>query len=294
VPFTRDQLVDLARQSGLECTARLITEWAQFGIIDQPERVGRSDGKRGAYYLWPDTQKDLLLTVLAKRGEVRHIKSLVQVPVGIWMYWGDEWVPMRQVRRALTTSTGLFGPPNSYERALANARDVVRALTREGVSRGEMNELRDELAGQLHRGRIDPEVLRPLIETIAATDPRTGGWGPFGLRVDEIVTWIQATVVAVEQLESVSDGQLRESRARQRFALLNYAKSWRRLAQMPEYGQMFEEPTLELFMNRSCRDLLFNLGVRLVADQDGRELPPVELIDWHQPPLDLMRISASL
>ena len=221
MPFTRDQLVDLARKSGLQCSARLITEWAQIGILDQPERVGRSDGKRGAYYLWPDTQKDLLLTVLAKRGEVRHIKSLVQVPVGIWMYWGDEWVPIRQVRRALTTSTGLFGPPNSYERALANAREVVRGLRREGVSRGEMNELRDELAGQLHRGRIDPDVLRPLIEVIVSTDPRTGGWGPFGLGVDEIVTWIQATVVAVAQLESVSDGQLHESRARQRLALLN-------------------------------------------------------------------------
>ena len=290
MPFTREQLVDVASDRGLECSARLVTEWAQIGILDQPERVGRRDGKRGAYYEWPDTQKDLFLTVLAKRGEVRHIKSLVQVPVGIWMYWGDEWVPIRQVRRALATSTGLFGPPNSYERALANARDVVRGLRRDGVSRTAMNELRDELAGQLHRGRIDSELIRPLIKAIVATDPRTGGWGPFGLGVDEIVAWMQATVVAVAQVDSVSDGQLYESRARQRFALLNYASSWRSLAQMPDYGQMFEEPTLELFMNRSCRDLLFNLGVRLVADQDGRQLPPVELIDWRQPPLDLMRM----
>jgi len=65
------------------------------------------------------------------------------------------------------------------------------------------------------------------------------------------------------------------------------------LARMPGYGHTFEEPTVEFLVNRSCRDLLSNLGMRMLADEEGRELPPVQLREWHHPPLDLIRLTAS-
>ena len=47
----------------------------------------------------PASQRNLFLTLLHHRSG-NGINSLARIPVGIWMYWGDEYVPLRQVRRA--------------------------------------------------------------------------------------------------------------------------------------------------------------------------------------------------
>lgn len=106
------------------------------------------------------------------------------------------------------------------------------------------------------------------------------------------MSWLQAVVVALTEVHGVDDSVLIEARARQRFAILSYVNSWSQLRGMPTYGGMFEEPTLELLMNRAFYDLLLNIGCRLLADRERRELPPVPLIVWRQPPLGMMRITA--
>lgn len=294
MPYTRAGLVRAAQAEGFDDVSdRLLTEWARLGLIDAGQRTGRKDGKRGAYYHWPDNQLDLLLTLLRKRDEVRHTRALVVLPVGVWLYWGDEWIPIRQVRRALMTSTSLFGPPGSWERAASNAREVVRSLCGEGARRSTAARLQKCLTLGLFNEHLVADELRPLVQDVLLTDPKTGGWGPFGWDVDEVVRWLRVTVVAINRLGSVTDGDLVEARTRQRTAVLNYALEWRNLARLPGYGQMFEEPTLELLVNRSCRDLLSNLGMRLLADEEGRQLPPVPLIEWHEPPMNLIRVSSN-
>lgn len=51
---------------------------------------------------------------------------------------------------------------------------------------------------------------------------------------------------------------------------------------------MFEPLSLELLMNRACHDLLFLLGIRRVADEDGEALPPVPMLEWSRPPARLL------
>lgn len=118
-----------------DVTDRLVAEWVRLGLLDEAERIGRSDGRRGALYQWPDSQWDLFRTLLAKRTEIPHIRGLVQISVGVWVYWGNKWVPLRQVRRALESSIGLFGPLRSYRRAVANAREVVRDISGPATTR---------------------------------------------------------------------------------------------------------------------------------------------------------------
>lgn len=290
MPFTRAQLVAAAKERGYQVSDRLVTEWVRLGILDHPDRVRRTDGRRGAMYLWPDTQYHLFLTVLDKWATVGHPKSLVQVPVSIWLYWGDEWVPLRQVRRATETSVGLFGPPRSYERALANAREVVNQLKRPGAPRAAVAALRDALAVGMHRGDLDPHALRPLTAAVLKVDPATDGWGPFGTDVDQVVTGLCATMTAIRNLGSFTDADYHEARAGLRWAILDYAQSWQEHARHPTYGHMFEPITLELLFNRACRDLLFSLGEGRLARDSGLVPVPIDDSQWTRPPVELIAI----
>ena len=55
--------------------------------------------------------------LLAKRGEISRIAALCNIPVVIWLWWGDEYVPPRQTLRALSTWAGT-------EKAPAGARQA--------------------------------------------------------------------------------------------------------------------------------------------------------------------------
>ncbi len=286
MPFTRREL---AEEGGV--SERLIAEWVRLGILDSPERVGRRDGQRGAFYQWPDSQRALLLSVLEKRGQIRHTKGLVQIPIGIWLYWGDEWVPLRQIRRAVVTFTGLYGPPHSWEKAQANARQVVRTLKKRDAPRVALDALREELTSGFFHGKLNADVLQPLVEKVLRIDERTGGWSPFGYDATEMVRWIRGSVAAIADLGSFSDGDFYEARERIRDGILSYATQWRYFAQDPDYGQMFQPLTMEILVNRAGQDLIFALGLRRVGDEDCIVLPPVPLTDWKQPQLDLIPIT---
>lgn len=290
MPFTRAQLVAAAKERGYKVTDRLVTEWVRLGILDHPDRVGRTDGRRGAMYVWPDTQYHLFLTVLAMWSTVGHTKELVQIPVSVWLYWGEEWISLRQVRRAAETSVGLFGPPRSYERALANAREVVNQLKRPDAPRAAVAALRKALADGLYRGDIDPRALRPLTAAVLKIDPATEGWGPFGADVDQVVARLCATARAIRNLDSFTDSDYYEARAKLRVAILDYAQSWQEYACHPTYGHMFEPVTLELLVNRACRDLLFSLGQGRLARDSGLVPVPIDDSKWTRPPLELIAI----
>jgi len=49
--------VRAAREAGFgDVSDRMVTEWGRLGLLDTGERVGRKDGRRGAFYTWPDNQ----------------------------------------------------------------------------------------------------------------------------------------------------------------------------------------------------------------------------------------------
>jgi len=287
--------VSSAREAGFDDVSdRMVTEWGRLGLLDIGERVGRKDGRRGAFYTWPDNQYHLFVTLLGKRGDVRHTKALVVIPVGIWLYWGDEWVPLRQVRRALLTSVELYGPPASWERAEANAREVVASLRRDGAPGEEVARLHRTLALGLHNGKLDPRNLRPLVAQVLRSDGRIGGWGPFGWDVNQVVDMLRATTLGVKRIATATDEDLIDARDRLRTAILDYSVSWRRLQELPGYGSTFERPTIDMVIERSCRDLATQLGMQALAEEEGRALPRVVVDDWRYPPLPLLPLRTTL
>ena len=74
---------------------------------------------------------------------------------------------------------------------------------------------------------------------------------------------------------------------RYRQTVAGYTADWPRLQANAALGELFERPSLEFFLNRSCRDLLVHLGLSQVATDDGRALPPPEIVRWKHPPIGL-------
>jgi hypothetical protein len=154
--------------------------------------------------------------------------------------------------------------------------------------------LQKTLAHGLHNGSLDPNNLRPLVAQVLKSDGRTGGWGPFGWDVHQVVDMLRATTLGVKRIATATDEDLIVARDRLRTAILDYSVSWRRLQELPGYGSTFERPTIDMVIERSCRDLATQLGMQALAEEEGRALRRVVVHDWHYPPLPLLPLRATL
>lgn len=122
--YTADDLVMAAAKAGFpDLTTRVITDWVQRGLLDQPTRQSKGRGQGSAKAIYPEEQRNLLLVVLEKRSDSPSITHLLVVPISIWIYWGHEFVPTRQVLRALTTWAKRYGVSSQ-----ARARDGIDGL----------------------------------------------------------------------------------------------------------------------------------------------------------------------
>ena len=104
-PGTIEDMVADATAAGYQATERLIRDWTQHGLLDYPQKRPAGKGHGSAPALYPASQRNLLLTLLYHRPG-KNISSLARIPVCIWMYWGEEYVPLRQAHRALLRSLG--------------------------------------------------------------------------------------------------------------------------------------------------------------------------------------------
>lgn len=289
--FTRAELVREATAAGYEVSERLVTDWSSLGLLDHPIR--RSKGKgggRGATYLYPTNQRDLFLSLLQHRGSGQGVARLTVLPVGVWLLWGDEFVGLPQVRRALSTWVGGVPWERSAERAELMAKKAVRELAEPGAEPEAKAALEAALADVVFNRHFDKERVSPLVR--AVVDPKRTGrrHGPIGQSVEEVTETLGSLITGMTTFEHASNGAFIEARMRYRQTVTNYTADWPRLASSPTVGALFERPTLELFMNRACRDLLMHLGLRQVATDAGRSPPPPDLVRWTAPaggPADL-------
>ena len=98
----KEELVALARERGTPVSPRLITDWVQLGLLDHPTRRGLGRG-RGTVAGWPENQVRLWGLLLEKRPGLKHMATLCSIPVSLWLYFGDDYVRLPQVRRAMIT-----------------------------------------------------------------------------------------------------------------------------------------------------------------------------------------------
>src|SRR5450759_5370395 len=103
VDGTVDDLLADARRLGHPVTARLITDWVARGLLDHPHRRSRGRGHGSTKAVYSAHQRELFAVLLAHRAQAGRTSPLTAIPIAIWVYWGDHYVPLRQARRALAT-----------------------------------------------------------------------------------------------------------------------------------------------------------------------------------------------
>ena len=260
---TTDDLVWAARAQSLPATNRLVVDWEELGLIDLRDRhpLGRGAGSRKG--TWPNEQRNLFLTVLRKRQDVEQVATLCNIPVGVWLWWGDRYVPQRQVRRALETWTGRKRRVSEADARAAARRLVNDFGLRDGSSpRGYGGTaLVDFIAEQLHSGLRDEPAWEEQIQKLGPGEARAVDGVLFAVTPSNASALLRARVHAVRRLQHFSMHEFEWARFMYLYGRGDYAAHQETLASFPRFGRLFTPEGLDDILNRACLDLITVLGL---------------------------------
>jgi hypothetical protein len=232
----------------------------------------------------------LLLILLEKRADNR-IRSLARIPVAIWMYWGEEHVPLRQARRAFMTWLG--DPRVSRRRARDSARVVLGQFDNPHATDQSRRELLTVLTDLAYTGRLDAELLdravRAVFEPDTARIRRASGHPAAPIMAESMVVVTQARLAAIARLQAgtVTDEAFLQARQAHLVTFADYALRQPELAAaLPEGGSDVYEPvTAEMAINQCCDHLLTTLGMQTQFPEGARAIlsEPVPHISFSIP-----------
>lgn len=263
---TIEDLVADAAAAGHRVTTRLIRDWTENGLLDYPGKRPAGKGHGSLPALYPANQRMLLLTLLHHRPG-NGIRSLARIPVGIWIYWGQEYVPLRQARRAFMTWLG--DPGVSKDHARATAKTVLAQIAHPDADRQARTDLLAVLTDIGYTGRFDADrlhdALRAVFEPGHGQIRRAIGHPDAPITTDAFLDLVRAQYTATQRLKAgqVSDDDFAQAR---RAHLIHYADYARR---QPLFAatvgqpaaQMYEPADLETALNECCGHLLTTIGL---------------------------------
>jgi hypothetical protein len=276
-PGTVDDLVADAAAAGHAITVRLIRDWTQAGLLDQPRKRPAGRGRGSEQALYPANQRQLLLTLLSKRPG-QGISSLARIPVGIWMYWGDEYVPIRQARRAMQTWVG--NPRVSMRRARETAKTILGQLDSPAATPAARRELRKVLTDIAYTGQLDADQLERAVFDVFEPGThrirRAIGHPQAPLMVDSVIEVTKARLAAATDLAAgrVTDDAFYQARHIHLMAYAEYAVNQPAFAGStpPQIPDMYEPVTAEKAINDCCVHLLTTIGLEIMYPQRATQL----------------------
>lgn len=256
--YTGPELGVLAAREGLVATPRLLRRWVQLGLLDQPDRVGLGRG-RGIRATWSANQARLLLELLKAQARSGTIAGLCHLPVWLWLRWGDDYVPLRQVRRALSTWRNFATNP-SWAGAGRTASVVVAAISAPETRRSVRKRLREVVADQATGGFNRAELLRAARD---AVDGKKSPRGPEAAPLDAqtYVRLVAARFDALGRLADVSDAEFDGAREAYRLGNAVYNREQADLAANHDTGHLFGVRGPEEEIRDACMDLVTLLGM---------------------------------
>jgi hypothetical protein len=203
---------------------------------------------------------------------------LARIPVWMWIYWGDDYVPLRQVRRALLTWLG--DGKASLKRSKQTARDLLVQLDHPDATPAARRELRRAATEFGHTGEVDLDRLEratfDVFEPHVSQLRRAVGHPDAPLTVDALVEATKARQFAVSLLRSgkVSDKAFYEARRVHIIAYAEYAaKQVAYAASAPQnHCDMYERVTAESALNDCCKHLITAIGMQALHPERGAEL----------------------
>ena len=206
-----------------------------------------------------------MLLLQKRRDEVKRVITLCNIPVGMWMYFGDQYVPLRQVRRALTTWSASYTYV-SEAAAKRGARRLADQLPK--TRRAARTELIDVIAKAAYLGKVDRPILVDALAAALDPDQSDRTVGPVGatLTPDSYADLIEARLLAATTLDEIPENVFRRARLTQIRALDAYVQHQPELATDPKLGHIFTPATLEQLTQNACVDLLTTVGFLQLAN----------------------------
>ena len=273
VGYQKQALILSAKEQDFDITARMIDDWVSIGLLDRPNKRGLGRGK-GMLATWPDNQRQLLLTLLLKRKEIKKlITPLFNIPVWIWLEYGEEHVPLRQMKRALLNWSLSHGyRANSWKRARLSARALLDSFKHEGSTRADRNTLVEILARASYSGTCDLLELRPAVKKVFDPDGVERELGPRGaqLTVDSIVSLVDARLKTIARIENISDDEFNSARIAYAQATNLYWRDLPRFVSNPDMGDFFKINNVEERLNSACMSLITLIGLQDKANSNPK------------------------
>jgi hypothetical protein len=274
---TVDDLVADAAGAGHQITVRLIRDWTQAGLLDRPRKRPAGRGRGSSQALYPENQRKLLLTLLSKRPG-NGISSLARIPVGIWMYWGDDYVPVRQARRAMLTWIG--DPGVSLRQAKETARAILGQLDSPRATPAARRALLKILTDVGHTGQLDADRLEAAVfdvfEPGSLKIRQAVGHPAAPVMVESVIEVMKARLTAVTYLrdDQVSDDAFYQARHAHLMAYAEYAVKQPAFAGSapPQSPDMYEPVTAEKALNDCCAHLLTTMGLEIMYPERATQL----------------------
>lgn len=213
----------------------------------------------------------LLLTLLHHRPG-NGIRSLARIPVGMWIYFGDDYVPLRQARRAFMTWLG--DPRASKRRARETAQAVLQQLSHPAATPAARRNLVSLLTEVAYTGRADytplEEAVRAVFEPRMHSIRRAIGHPSAPLTADSILVLIRARLTAIRYLHQnrITDQDFVHARQQHLIAHAQYAAEQPLLAAAAPAGspEFYESLTVEHALNNCCANLLTVLGLEILSE----------------------------
>ena len=273
VGYQKKDLILAAKEQDFDITARMIDDWVSIGLLDRPNKKGLGRGK-GMLATWSDNQRQLFLTLLLKRKEIKKlITPLFNIPVWVWLEYGDEHVPLRQMKRALLSWSHAHGyQANSWKRARLSAQSFLNSFKHEGSTREDRNALVEVLARTSYTGTYDLLELRQAIEKVFDPDRVGRALGPHGARltVDSIVSRVEARLKTIARIETISDDEFMSARIAYAEATNLYWRDLPRFVSDPEIGDFFTINDAEERLNSACMSLVTMIGLQDKANSNSK------------------------
>ncbi len=264
---SKQDLVTAAKEhSHRRVSARLVDDWVAQGLLDRPEHRPLGYGRGSLPAVWSDNQRELFLTLLQKRDEGAPIAALCNIPVWLWLWWGEGYVPLPQVRRAMRTWAKAAGYP-PMGRARADMRRLIGDWGDPGTRRKDRRALEEALYPMVCSGRVNEAVLLPLVQRVF--DPKGTGAprGPVGgqLTPEGYVCLLRARVDAMAGLDAFDDQHFEQARVAYLVTRHRYERERSRLVADPELGERFAAHDLSAIIMDACLDLTTLLGLTITT-----------------------------
>ncbi len=267
----------------MEVTARLIRDWTEHGLLDYPQKRPAGKGHGSAPAVYSANQRNLLLTLLHHRPG-KNISGLARIPVAIWMYWGEEYVPLRQARRALLRYLGDPASRHyerdaaraSKERARAAAHAILGQLDNPRATPRARRELLAAVTEAAWTGRPDfqrlERAIRAVFEPGHAHIRRAIGHPSAPFTTEAMIGVTRARLEAVTALTAgkVTDEALTRARDAHLFHYAEYVASQPFLAAAAPH--LYAPVTAEDTLANCCGHLLSTIGLEIMCPEDAERL----------------------